>query len=115
MLNEFLAYRELGAQAAKLTPRTVRIASFALCGFANFGSLAIVLGGLGGDGAGAAGRIWRGSGCGRSWRGLSGDLLDGDDRRADRPLSFLSIRVRGAKGGAARSLGAGPPVLEGAS
>ena len=32
---------------ANLSPKTVRIASFALCGFANFGSLAIVLGGLG--------------------------------------------------------------------
>jgi CNT family concentrative nucleoside transporter len=50
VLNEFLAYRELAAQmaAGTLQPKTVRIASFALCGFANFGSLAIVLGGLGG-------------------------------------------------------------------
>ena len=46
-LNEFLAYRELAAQMSSLSPETVRIASFALCGFANFGSLAIVLGGLG--------------------------------------------------------------------
>jgi CNT family concentrative nucleoside transporter len=48
VLNEFLAYRDLAAQAAQLTPKTVRIASFALCGFANFGSLAVVLCGLGG-------------------------------------------------------------------
>lgn len=48
MLNEFLAYQELARLAPTLDPRTVRIASFALCGFANFGSLAIVLGGLGG-------------------------------------------------------------------
>jgi CNT family concentrative nucleoside transporter len=47
VLNEFLAYQALSAHAATLTPHTVRIASFALCGFANFGSLAIVLGGLG--------------------------------------------------------------------
>jgi CNT family concentrative nucleoside transporter len=47
VLNEFLAYQALSAHAAALTPKTVRIASFALCGFANFGSLAIVLGGLG--------------------------------------------------------------------
>ena len=46
-LNEFLAYRELAANMANLSPKTIRIASFALCGFANFGSLAIVLGGLG--------------------------------------------------------------------
>ena len=31
-----------------LDPRSVVIASYALCGFANFGSLAILLGGLGG-------------------------------------------------------------------
>lgn len=48
VLNEFLAYQQLAAHAATLDPRTVRIATFALCGFANFGSLAILLGGLGG-------------------------------------------------------------------
>jgi CNT family concentrative nucleoside transporter len=47
VLNEFLAYQQLAAHAQSLDPRTVRIASFGLCGFANFGSLAIVLGGLG--------------------------------------------------------------------
>ena len=35
-------------RAAELSARSIRITSFALCGFANFGSLAIVLGGLGG-------------------------------------------------------------------
>jgi concentrative nucleoside transporter, CNT family len=48
VLNEFLAYQQLAAHAHELSPRTIRIASFGLCGFANFGSLAIVLGGLGG-------------------------------------------------------------------
>jgi concentrative nucleoside transporter, CNT family len=48
VLNEFIAYRDLAAQAATLSPRTVRIATFALCGFANPGSLAVLLGGLGG-------------------------------------------------------------------
>ena len=48
VLNEFLAYQQLAAHAHELDPSTVRIASFGLCGFANFGSLAIVLGGLGG-------------------------------------------------------------------
>jgi CNT family concentrative nucleoside transporter len=48
VLNEFIAYQQLGAHLGELSPRTIRIASFALCGFANFGSLAIVLGGLGG-------------------------------------------------------------------
>jgi len=47
VLNEFLAYRMMTAHAAELSPRSIRIASFALCGFANLGSLAILLGGLG--------------------------------------------------------------------
>ncbi len=47
VLNEFLAFRELAVHAARLTPRALRITTFALCGFANFGSLAIVLGGVG--------------------------------------------------------------------
>jgi len=50
VLNEFLAYQELAGhiEAGSLAPRSVVIASYALCGFANFGSLAILLGGLGG-------------------------------------------------------------------
>jgi CNT family concentrative nucleoside transporter len=49
-IKTFLAYRslsEMGAGGA-LSPRSITIASYALCGFANFGSLAILLGGLGG-------------------------------------------------------------------
>ena len=48
VLNEFLAFQELAVQAESLHPRSVIIASYALCGFANFGSLAILLGGIGG-------------------------------------------------------------------
>src|SRR4030042_3888581 len=50
VLNEFLAYRDLGAliEAGALSQRSIVIASYALCGFANFGSLAILLGGVGG-------------------------------------------------------------------
>ena len=48
VLNEFLAYQMLAGAEATLDPRSVVIASYALCGFANFGSLAILLGGLGG-------------------------------------------------------------------
>jgi CNT family concentrative nucleoside transporter len=50
VLNEFLAYRDLSAliEAGALSPRSIVIASYALCGFANFGSLAILLGGVGG-------------------------------------------------------------------
>jgi CNT family concentrative nucleoside transporter len=50
VLNEFLAYQELAKLVAEgaLAPRSAVLASYALCGFANFGSLAILLGGLGG-------------------------------------------------------------------
>jgi CNT family concentrative nucleoside transporter len=48
VLNEFIAYQHLGelVRAGSLQPRSVVIASYALCGFANFGSLAIMLGGI---------------------------------------------------------------------
>ena len=50
VLNEFIAYRELAllVEQGALAPRSTVIASYALCGFANFGSLAILLGGIGG-------------------------------------------------------------------
>jgi len=50
ILNEFLAYQELGQAIAanEISERAAIIASYALCGFANFGSLAILLGGIGG-------------------------------------------------------------------
>ena len=50
VLNEFIAYQELGVliSAGELSERSRIIASYALCGFANFGSLAILLGGIGG-------------------------------------------------------------------
>jgi CNT family concentrative nucleoside transporter len=50
VLNEFIAYQDLAQhlEAGTLSPRSAVIASYALCGFANFGSLAILLGGLGG-------------------------------------------------------------------
>jgi len=49
VLNEFLAYQELArlTEAGLLSGRSAMIASYALCGFANFGSLAILLGGIG--------------------------------------------------------------------
>lgn len=50
ILNEFIAYQQLGVLVREggLAPRSAVIASYALCGFANFGSLAILLGGLAG-------------------------------------------------------------------
>ncbi|HAV11901.1 MAG TPA: NupC/NupG family nucleoside CNT transporter [Opitutae bacterium] len=47
VLNEFVAFAEFGPIAATLAPRTQAILTFALCGFANFSSIAILLGGLG--------------------------------------------------------------------
>jgi CNT family concentrative nucleoside transporter len=49
VLNEFLAYRDLAALIAQhqISARAAVISSYALCGFANFGSLAILLGGVG--------------------------------------------------------------------
>ncbi|MBB4632378.1 NupC/NupG family nucleoside CNT transporter [Sphingosinicella soli] len=41
VLNEFVAYIDLGAQQGALAPATVAIVTFALCGFANFSSIAI--------------------------------------------------------------------------
>jgi len=46
-LNEVIAYISLGAQKATLTPRSFTIATFALCGFANLGSIGMQIGGIG--------------------------------------------------------------------
>jgi concentrative nucleoside transporter, CNT family len=47
VLNEFIAYAQLGPLKAQLDPRSFIIASFALAGFANFSSVGIQLGGIG--------------------------------------------------------------------
>ena len=49
-VNEFLGYVELqkAVDAGALSPRSVIIATYALCGFANFSSIAIQIGGIGG-------------------------------------------------------------------
>jgi CNT family concentrative nucleoside transporter len=46
-LNEVIAYIGLGAQKAMLAPRSFTIATFALCGFANLGSIGMQIGGIG--------------------------------------------------------------------
>jgi len=48
ILNEFVAYASLQPQIENLSPHTVVVITFALCGFANLASMAILLGGLGG-------------------------------------------------------------------
>src|SRR5258706_6089 len=46
-LNEFVAYSQLGPMKPILDPRSFTIATFALCGFANFSSIGIQIGGIG--------------------------------------------------------------------
>lgn len=47
VLNEFVAFAKLGPIADKLDHRSFVIATYALCGFANFSSIAIQIGGIG--------------------------------------------------------------------
>ncbi|MGA1190126.1 MAG: NupC/NupG family nucleoside CNT transporter [Pseudomonadales bacterium] len=47
VLNEFVAYIAFLDQVDNMQPMTQAIVTFALCGFANFSSIAILLGGLG--------------------------------------------------------------------
>jgi len=47
VLNEFVAFLQLGPLRAQLEPRSFVIATYALCGFANFSSIAIQIGGIG--------------------------------------------------------------------
>ena len=47
-LNEFVAYEKLTNEFKdEISPRSFYIVSYALCGFSNFGSIGIQLGGLG--------------------------------------------------------------------
>jgi concentrative nucleoside transporter, CNT family len=51
VVNEFVGYLQLNALLAgdtELSPRSIVIATYALCGFANFSSIAIQIGGIGG-------------------------------------------------------------------
>lgn len=47
VINEFVAYLDLAKIKETLDPKTILITSFALCGFANFSSIAIQVGGIG--------------------------------------------------------------------
>ena len=47
ILNEFVAFSHLNEYLAGMSPRTIAVATFSLCGFANLSSIAILLGGLG--------------------------------------------------------------------
>jgi CNT family concentrative nucleoside transporter len=50
VLNEFVAYLQMADMVSEgmLSPKTITMATFALCGFANFSSIAIQIGGIGG-------------------------------------------------------------------
>ncbi|MFM1819863.1 MAG: hypothetical protein RLZZ402_222 [Bacteroidota bacterium] len=47
VVNEFVAYLDMVQLKSTLDPKTIAITSFALCGFANFSSVAIQIGGIG--------------------------------------------------------------------
>ena len=47
VLNEMVAYVQLSQIAQSIDPKSFMIASFALCSFGNFGSIAIQIGGIG--------------------------------------------------------------------
>ena len=48
ILNEFVAYSNFGPVIGEFSDKAAMIISFALCGFANLSSMAILIGGLGG-------------------------------------------------------------------
>ena len=45
--NELVAFQRLGPMQPALDPKSFTIATFALCGFANFASIGIQIGGIG--------------------------------------------------------------------
>ncbi len=47
IINEFVAYISLGEMSGDLDPKSVLIATYALCGFSNFSSIGIQIGGIG--------------------------------------------------------------------
>jgi CNT family concentrative nucleoside transporter len=47
VLNEFVGYLDLVNLGESITPRSKVIATYALCGFSNFSSIAIQIGGIG--------------------------------------------------------------------
>ena len=47
ILNEFVAFSHLNEYLGGMSPRTIAVVTFSLCGFANLSSIAILLGGLG--------------------------------------------------------------------
>ncbi len=48
VLNEFVAFAQFGPSIAQYSDKTVAVMTFSLAGFANFGTIGILLGGIGG-------------------------------------------------------------------
>ena len=80
-LNEFVAYSKLGPMKDSLDPRSFTIATFALCGFANFSSIGIQIGGIGALAPNCRRRDLRPARVARHVRRHAGELHDGDNRR----------------------------------
>ena len=61
VVNEFVAYLDLARmkEAGILSEKAIRISTYALCGFANFSSIAIQIGGIGGMAPGRQGDLSR--------------------------------------------------------
>ena len=59
VINEFVAYVDLSKHTDELMPQSRLIATYALCGFANFSSIAIQIGGIGGLAPGRRGDLAR--------------------------------------------------------
>jgi CNT family concentrative nucleoside transporter len=59
VINEFVAYVDMSKHIAELQRHTQVVAAYALCGFANFGSIAIQIGGIGSLAPGRRGDLAR--------------------------------------------------------
>jgi CNT family concentrative nucleoside transporter len=59
VINEFVAYVDMSEHIAELQRHTQVVAAYALCGFANFGSIAIQIGGIGSLAPGRRGDLAR--------------------------------------------------------
>ena len=94
VLNEFIAYLELSRLPADaLSERSRLIITYAMCGFANPGSLGIMIGGLGGHGPGPAG----GNRCPGPQIHCGRDIGHPHDRLRGGHLDFLRL-VRAPQG-----------------
>ena len=70
VLNEFIGYLTLTSPQTVIEPRSFVLATYALCGFANFSSIAIQIGGIGALAPSRRGDLAR-----LGWRALLGGLL----------------------------------------